>query len=100
MLQRKELHLTQDAVSEQIGISKNHLSSIECGKSLPTTKLIIKLCNVLGKTPDYYLIGSITEEADSLIQSIKTLPSQEQRRLIKLINAYLKAYQDSLSEID
>ena len=99
-LQRKSLHLTQEVVSEQIGISKNHLSSIECGKSLPTTKIVFKLCDVLGATPDYYLIGTITKEVAPILSEVRKLPDAEQRRFTRIVNAFLESYYENLEKTD
>ena len=54
---RKQLEIKQNELAERIGISNNHLSSIECGKSIPSLKLFRELCNELAVTPDYLLIG-------------------------------------------
>ena len=50
---REAADLSQDQLAEKLGLSKNHISSIECGKSLLTTKRLLALCDVLGGTPDY-----------------------------------------------
>ena len=90
MQQRKEHGLTQEELSEKIGFSKNHLSNIETGKYMPTTKFIFDICNVLGKTPDYYLIGSITEESAEITKIVQLLPIDKQRILQNLLKAYLE----------
>lgn len=93
MLRRKSLGLTQEALSEIIGISKNHLSSIERGIYVPTVDLLFKVCNTLGSTPDYYLIGKIDEDADEMIETVGQLPDNAQRMLIKLIKTFLDNYE-------
>ena len=55
---RKQLKMKQNYFAEEVGISNNHLSSIECGKSTPSLDLFIKICAQLGVTPDYLLLGS------------------------------------------
>lgn len=89
MQRRKAKGLTQEELAEQIGLSKNHVSNMECGKYMPTTINIIKLCDVLGETPDYYLIGKITEETDKIVQLVKCLPDDSQRIVCRLLEAYL-----------
>lgn len=54
---RKAAGLTQEALAERIGLSKNHLSNIERGRYLPTIETMLLICDALGQTPDYYLIG-------------------------------------------
>lgn len=87
---RKENGLSQEELSEKLGISKNHLSSIERGIYIPTTKLVIELCNVLGETPDYYLIGKITKEANETLNLLKKLPQKDQTIILKLIEKYIE----------
>lgn len=92
MQRRKELGLTQDKLSEQIGISKNHLSSIERGVNAPTTHVIIQICNILGFTPDYYLIGRISAEGADAVKLLQSMPSEAQKIVLKLIETYLNEF--------
>lgn len=55
---RKQLKIRQNNFAEAIGISNNNLSSIECGKSMPSLDIFVKICSQLGVTPDYLLLGS------------------------------------------
>ena len=86
---RKEYGYTQDELSEMIGISKNHLSGIECGKYTATTPFIFKLCTVLGRTPDYYLIGQVSSATDDFINLMRRLSEEEQELVMKMITLYL-----------
>lgn len=87
---REAAGLSQERLAEQMNLSKNHISSIERGKSTLTTKSLIDLCNILGGTPDYYLIGEITPETDSITSLIQRLSPDEQKILHRLLEAYLK----------
>lgn len=86
---REAADLSQDQLAEKLGLSKNHISSIECGKSLLTTKRLLSLCNILGGTPDYYLIGEITPETDAVTMLVKRLSPKEQNMLLRLLTVYL-----------
>lgn len=88
---RKEQGYTQDELSELIGFSKNHLSGIECGKYTATTSFIFRLCSVLGRTPDYYLIGQVSSSTDDLTNLIRRLSEDEQQLAIKMLELYLDA---------
>ena len=81
--------LSQEQLAERLNLSKNHISSIECGKSMLTTKGLIALCNVLGGTPDYYLIGEIVPETDAITTLIQRLSPNEQQMLYRLLDTYL-----------
>ena len=89
MQRRKYFGYTQEQLSELVGLSKNHISTVERGISVPTTQLIFKLCQVLGETPDYYLIGKPSDNTDKITNLIKSLPPEDQRITCKLIEAYL-----------
>ncbi len=91
MRQRIELGLSQDEFSEQLGISRNHLSGIECGKYLVTTRFIFQLCKLSGKTPDYFLLGQVNSSTDMLCNLIRHLSPHEQELVIQLIETYLNS---------
>lgn len=86
---REVLGLSQDQLAEKLDISTNHISSMECGKSLLMTKCLIALCDILGETPDYYLVGEITSEVDDITALVKQLSPTEQKMLCHLLSAYL-----------
>ncbi len=81
--------LTQETLAERIGFSKNHVSSIERGKYLPTTHFIAQLCSELGETPDYYLIGRKVDETDEIMNLIRQLPQDKLEMLCKLLETYI-----------
>lgn len=96
MQKRREHGLSQEKLAEKIGISKNHLSNIERGNNVPTLKFIFDLCNVLGETPDYYVLGAISKETHEIEQLIRRLPVSQQQILLTLINTYL----DSINKVN
>ncbi|MDE6839498.1 MAG: helix-turn-helix transcriptional regulator [Oscillospiraceae bacterium] len=49
---RAELDLTQKALAEAVGISRQTMNAIEQGDYNPTIKLCRAICRVLGKTLD------------------------------------------------
>ncbi len=89
MQRRKELRLSQEKLAEKLGISKNHLSNIERGKYMPTTECIFKICSAMGNTPDYYLVGTPTSETDEIVNLIKTMPPNNQKKLTELLRFYI-----------
>ena len=54
---RKQLNIKQNTLSELIGVSNNHMSGIENGKTGLSVELLLKICAVLDTTPDYFLLG-------------------------------------------
>lgn len=89
---RKEHGYTQEELSELIGFSKNHLSGIECGKYTATTPFLFKLCSVLGRTPDYYLIGQVSSSTDELTDTIRRMTDEDQQLVLQMIKLYLESH--------
>lgn len=55
---REEHNLTQDALATQCGCARNHLSSVENGKSRPSLELLVKIASILDSSIDYFLIDT------------------------------------------
>lgn len=55
---RKALKLKQFEVEERADIGFKYLSSIECGRTIPSTEVIMRLAAALDTTPDEFLVGS------------------------------------------
>lgn len=55
---RKQLKLKQSTVEERADIGYKYLSSIECGISIPSTEVIMRLAIALDTTPDEFLVGT------------------------------------------
>lgn len=86
---REVAGLSQEQLAEKLELSTNHISSMECGKSLLTTKRLLVLCDILGGTPNYYLLGEIEPEADRITALIQKLSPSDQEILCRLLVAYL-----------
>lgn len=96
---RKEKDLTQEELSELMNISPGQLSCIERGIYLPTTQNVIKICDILGEEPNYYLLGHISPDRENkIIDLIKVLPQSYQEMLETsielLVNVYIKEIED------
>ena len=89
MQRRKELGLSQEKLAEKLGISKNHLSNIERSVYIPTVECIFKICETMGNTPDYYLIGTPSSGTDEIVNLIKTMPQSNQKKITELLRFYI-----------
>ena len=49
---RALMDLSQEALAEKVGVSRQTINAIEKGDYNPTTKLCISICKVLNKTLD------------------------------------------------
>lgn len=87
---REVAGLSQEQLAEKLELSTNHISSMECGKSLLTTKRLLDLCDILGGTPNYYLLGEIAPEADRITALIQQMSPSEQKTLCRLLATYLQ----------
>lgn len=87
---REVAGLSQEQLAERLELSTNHISSMECGKSLLTTKRLLNLCDILGGTPNYYLMGEIEPEADKITTLVKKLSPDEQKTLCHLLTAFFE----------
>lgn len=54
MTARKEHNLSQEALGELVGISKQAISNLESGVSVPNSTTLINLCKHLNKKIDYF----------------------------------------------
>lgn len=80
---REEAGFTQEAFSERLNISRNHLARIEVGLRSASIELLIAISEMSGLTLDYLAIGKepnnarvkaeILALAEALIQIEKTL---------------------------
>lgn len=60
---REAAGYTQEALSELLGITPNHLSAIERGLSGASLEMIEKLCSLFGISADYLIFGERQTEA-------------------------------------
>lgn len=88
---RSAHNLTQEQLSEKLGCSPNHLSGIECGKYNTTIPFLYKLCKELGNTPDYYLLGRVSDDVDELTQLVMRLSESQQHLLEEILETYLRS---------
>lgn len=54
---RKAKGLRQKELAKLVELSETHISNLERGRYLPSLPCLLRLCDVLGETPDYYLFG-------------------------------------------
>ena len=88
---RKNLHITQKALSQKLNISNNHLCAIEHGKAVPSFDTFVKLCDVLGVSPNYLLYGSIhyNNISKNLIDSLSLVAPEDLPIIQEIINIYV-----------
>lgn len=92
---RKSFQLKQKELAEKLGVSNNHLSGIELGKTSPSLEVFIRICTELDVTLDYLLEG--TMHSNNVPQSIMghlRLCSEKNVALIAAITRFLANYEE------
>lgn len=79
---RKLKRITQEELSERLGITPNHLSRIENGKSFVTAELLDALCVIFNVSPAtfFYTPQEFTGD-DSLFTKIDSVIDTELKKL-------------------
>ena len=92
---RRRADLTQEQLSESIGVTPQYLSDLErglVGTSIPT---LIKICTKLNVSADFILFGRTGENGSNdttLIERVQRLPKHE----ANIVKSTVKALLDSL----
>ena len=84
---RKELHLTQEELSEMIGVSSQTISCIELGKKAARPENLARICTQLDVSADYILYGKRSEkQMDDLMLKMAQLSQEDYRSLQLLVD--------------
>ena len=91
---RKRADLTQEEMSELIGVTPQYLSDLErglVGTSIPT---LIKICTKLNVSSDFILFGKSDEKSlanSTLIEKIQRLPKHKADMVETTLNVLFEA---------
>ena len=86
---RRSLNYTQEELAEMVNTSKNTISNIERGENPPSIEFIVKICNVLGSDPNYYILGEIpNEDIEKYNNSLLKLDSNERKIFQNFLDYY------------
>ena len=94
---RKKHHLTQEELSEKLGISLKYISRIENGNNGVKTQTLIRYMNILGITPNTIFSAFITnEEAAKNVEISEKIVnlSDEKKELLNSIIDLLKDFDE------
>lgn len=77
---RHSLNFTQEQLAEMVNTSKNTISNIERGENPPSVEFIVKICNVLGADPNYYILGEVpNDDIEKYDNSLLKLSANERK---------------------
>ena len=88
---RNKKGLTQDQLSEKVGISSKYLSSIERGKENPTLNTILKLARSLDVKPDEFFTHLEIEDPAKRKSMIIEMLDEADENQLKLAYKVLSA---------
>lgn len=92
--QRKKNKLTQEQLSEKLGISKNHLSAIERGVYRVQIETLVMIINCLGCTADDLFCDVIDKgymiKSSRLSEKIEKLSPDEQNRILAVVDTLVE----------
>ena len=92
--QRKKNKLTQEQLSEKLGISKNHLSAIERGVYRVQIETLVMIINCLGCTADDLFCDVIDKgyiiKSSRLSEKIEKLSPEEQNRILAVVDTLVE----------
>lgn len=84
-IKRKELHLTQEKLSEIIDVSPSYIGEIERGSSICSLATLTNIANTLNASLDYLVLGITKDNADNMFTDIlNSIPTQNQKLYIDL----------------
>ena len=87
---RKQLRLTQEELAETAGVTPQMISTAELGKKALRPSNIIKICTAWDISPDYLLLGRISDTDRSILtQKIACLTPEQYRHLEDIIDSFI-----------
>ena len=81
---RKEKGLSQDALANQLYVTRQSVSQWENDRTMPSVDLLLKLSGIFGTTVDALLGKPETESIPQPISSVNILTKKKSRLLKKL----------------
>lgn len=87
MVRRKALRMTQEELSEKIGVSTQMISNLELGKKAIRPENLAKVCEVLEISASFILTGNNTKtEVDSVAEKLLNLSASELQMVNDMID--------------
>ena len=87
---RKQLRLTQEELAESAGVTPQTISTAELGKKALRPSNIIRICAALDISPDYLLLGKISDVDYSILtQKVSCLSPNQYRHLEDMVDSFI-----------
>ena len=92
---RKQLRMTQEELSELAGVTSQTISNAELGKKGLRPENSIRLCTAMDISPDYLLMGRISDgDVSILTQKVSQLTPEQYRHLEDIVDSYIAALRE------
>ena len=89
MIRRKALRMTQEELSEKLGVSTQMISNLELGKKAIRPENLARVCEVLSLSADFVLTGSNTKTAVDVVAEKLTQLTAEELKLVSDMVDYM-----------
>lgn len=87
MVRRKARRMTQEELTEKLGVSTQMISNLELGKKAIRPENLAKVCDVLGLSADFILTGINTKTAvDTVAEKLTQLIAEELQMISDIID--------------
>lgn len=83
---RKENNMTQEQLSEVLGVSRQSVSRWESGIAFPETDKLLQLSRLFNCTLDYLLKDDVTDKQANTIETKETIVYKKQGKLNNILN--------------
>ena len=91
---REKSGMTQEVLAEKVNLSTGYLSAVERGVGLPSVETLVTIINCVGASVDQIfedvIDNACTARASLLSDEIKELPTDEQRRIINIVETMVR----------
>ena len=95
-LARKNKLLTQETISELVGISLNFYGMIERGEKGVSVKTLSRICNILGESMDYIVSGQITgSESIPIVKHYNSLTPKQRKAAEDMFEAWIRSIKNN-----
>ncbi len=91
-LARKNKLLTQEKLSEMVGISLNFYGMIERGEKGLSVQTLSRICSVLGESMDYLVSGHVNASDNSpIVKHYNSLTPSQRKSAEDMFEAWIKS---------
>lgn len=93
---RKMKRMSMDALADAVGVSKNSISKYEKGSMMPNSSILIKLCEALGMSVDYFFRDKMVDLGHVEFRKKSKLG----KIIIKSIHEHIKDFAERYIEVE